>query len=127
MRLVLFSPKMVFVLANSKDPEEMQHFICVFTVCQSTPLGVCSLQRVIGFICFFLVKEGTEKVLLDILRMWGRFLCVTEAQRLSTCPFLGACKEKKLWNILGIWCRFSFCLLLKLYRLLYWFLLVSIL
>ena len=26
----------------------MLHFICVFTVCQNTPLGVSSIQRVIS-------------------------------------------------------------------------------
>ena len=38
-----------FILANSADPDEMLHsadFICVFTVYQSTHLGVSSVQRV---------------------------------------------------------------------------------
>ena len=30
---VLLSLKVVLILANSEDPEEMQHFILVFTVC----------------------------------------------------------------------------------------------
>ena len=33
------SLKILYVLANSKDPDEMWHFIWVFTVCQRTPLG----------------------------------------------------------------------------------------
>ena len=33
----------------------------------------------------FLVKAGTGKVLLDILGVWGRFLCVTEAQSVLKC------------------------------------------
>ena len=33
-------------LANSDDPDEMLHFIWVFTFCQSTHLGVSSIQRV---------------------------------------------------------------------------------
>ena len=32
----------VFILANSVDPDEMRHFIWVFTVCQRTHLGVTS-------------------------------------------------------------------------------------
>ena len=38
------SLKMDFVLANSADPDEMC-FTWVFTVCQSTYLGVSGLQR----------------------------------------------------------------------------------
>ena len=48
---VLFlSLKIVFVLANSVDPDEMlhimQHFTWVFTVCQSTGLRISGPQRV---------------------------------------------------------------------------------
>ena len=45
------SLKMTLVVANSENPDEMQdylHFIWVFTVCQSTHLGVSrtSIQRI---------------------------------------------------------------------------------
>ena len=44
---VFLSLKIILVLANSVDPDEiMQHFIWVFTVCQSMHLGVNSIQRV---------------------------------------------------------------------------------
>ena len=43
---LFLSLKIVLVLANSTDPGEMWHFICVFTACQSTHLGVTSIQRV---------------------------------------------------------------------------------
>ena len=39
---VFLSLKIVFIIANSVDPDE----IWVFTVCQSTHLGVYSIQRV---------------------------------------------------------------------------------
>ena len=40
------SLKIDFVSANSDDPDELCHFIWVFTVCQSTCLEVSGLQRV---------------------------------------------------------------------------------
>ena len=40
------SLKINFVLANSTDPDEMLHFIWVFTVCKSPDSGVSSLKRV---------------------------------------------------------------------------------
>ena len=43
---VFLSLEIDFVLANSADPDEMPHFIWVFTVCQSTCLGVSAPQRV---------------------------------------------------------------------------------
>ena len=36
----------LFYLTNSVDPDEMQHFIWVFTVCKSICLGVSQIQRV---------------------------------------------------------------------------------
>ena len=44
---VLISLKIVFTLTNGADPDEtlhLWHFICVFTVCHSTCLGVLSIQ-----------------------------------------------------------------------------------
>ena len=41
--------KIVYILANSADPDEMpheQHFIWVFTVCQTTYLSVSRMKRV---------------------------------------------------------------------------------
>ena len=35
-----------FTLTNSVDPDEMRHFIWVFTVCKSNSLGVSCIQRV---------------------------------------------------------------------------------
>ena len=38
-----------FTFTNSEDPDEMPHyghFIWVYTVCKSTPLGVSRMQRV---------------------------------------------------------------------------------
>ena len=35
-----------FVLINSEDPDEMPHYIWVFTVCQSTQLEVNGIHRV---------------------------------------------------------------------------------
>ena len=49
---VLHSQKIAFTLANSADPDEMsflRHFLCVFTVCQISPIGVSSIQRVEQF------------------------------------------------------------------------------
>ena len=44
---VFVSLKHILILANSADYDEiMLHFIWVFTVCQSTGLGVSSMQRV---------------------------------------------------------------------------------
>ena len=45
-RYSIFSLKIIFILANSADPDEMPHFIWVLTVCQSTRLGVSGPQRV---------------------------------------------------------------------------------
>ena len=45
-KIELLSLKMVLVLTDSVDPDEMLHFIWVFTVCQNTHLGVSSIQRV---------------------------------------------------------------------------------
>ena len=42
---VLLSEKIVFILANSGSPDEMAHFDRVFAVCQSTALGISSIQR----------------------------------------------------------------------------------
>ena len=44
-----FCPTFFFFIANSADPDEMPHFIWVFTVCQSTCLLVSRMQR----ICLF--------------------------------------------------------------------------
>ena len=44
---IYLSLKLDFVLANSAVWDEMPTFIRVFTVCQSTCLGVSGLQRVI--------------------------------------------------------------------------------
>ena len=41
-------PEVVFILANSADPDEMHHYAAfhlVFTICQSTHLGSSSIQR----------------------------------------------------------------------------------
>ena len=43
---VFLSLKVVLILANSADPFEMQHFICIFTVCKSDFLRVSNIQRV---------------------------------------------------------------------------------
>ena len=46
---MFLSLMVVLISANSTDPNEMQHnaaFIWVFTVCQSSHLGVSSIQRV---------------------------------------------------------------------------------
>ena len=46
---VFLSLKVVLILANSVDPDGMQHyavFIWAFTVYQSTYLGVSTIQRV---------------------------------------------------------------------------------
>ena len=43
---VLLLEKIVFILANSGSPDEMAHFDRVFTICQSTALGISSIQRV---------------------------------------------------------------------------------
>ena len=46
-KLVAFlSLNSVFVLINSEDPDEMPHYIWVFTVCQSTQLEVNGIHRV---------------------------------------------------------------------------------
>ena len=42
----------IFIIANSEDLDEMWHFIWVFTVCQSTHLGVSSLQRLRSYVIF---------------------------------------------------------------------------
>ena len=52
------------IIAISVDPDEMQHFIWVFTVCQSDCLGVSSLQRVNSFVCFVALRpKSTAKVM----------------------------------------------------------------
>ena len=43
---IILSQKINFVFTNSADPDEMWHFIWVFTVCYSINLGVPRLQRV---------------------------------------------------------------------------------
>ena len=46
---LFLSPKIVFILANSADPDEMPHFaafIWVITVCQSSCLPVSRMKRV---------------------------------------------------------------------------------
>ena len=43
---VFLSLKVVLIVGNSADPEEMLHSFWVFTICQSTRLGVSTLQRV---------------------------------------------------------------------------------
>ena len=54
-QIIFLSLNIVFVLnvANSADPDEMshtmRHFICVFTVCQSTCCGVTGPQRLITY------------------------------------------------------------------------------
>ena len=46
-KLVAFlSLNIVFVLINSEAPDEMLHYIWVFTVCQSTQLEVNGIHRV---------------------------------------------------------------------------------
>ena len=35
----------LFTITNSVDPEEMEHFIWVFTDCKSTHLGVSHIQK----------------------------------------------------------------------------------
>ena len=44
--IVFLSLKIVFVLANSVDPDEMQHLIWLFTVLSKYDLGVTSIRRV---------------------------------------------------------------------------------
>ena len=44
--VALLSLNIAFVLINSEDPDEMQHYIWVFTVCQSTQLEVNGIHRV---------------------------------------------------------------------------------
>ena len=47
-KIVFLTLRIVLVLANSVDPDNcafMQHFIWVFTVCQSTHLEVSSRQK----------------------------------------------------------------------------------
>ena len=41
-KILFFSLKIVFVSANSVDPDEMSHY----AVCQSMHLGITSIQRV---------------------------------------------------------------------------------
>ena len=43
---VFLSVKVVLNFVNSEVTDKMLHFIWVFTVCQSTLLGVSSIQRV---------------------------------------------------------------------------------
>ena len=51
---MLLSEDLFYLYTNSVDPDEMQHnkcsimlhFIWVFTVCKSTRLGVCRIQRI---------------------------------------------------------------------------------
>ena len=59
----------VLSLANSADPDEMQHyvdFISIFTVCQSTCLGVSHIQRVSGPAQEILVLIGQQSRLRSI-------------------------------------------------------------
>ena len=54
------SLEVVFIVPNSVDPDEMQHyaaFFWVFTVCQSTPVGVSISQRVLERMCFVLFSD----------------------------------------------------------------------
>ena len=67
---VFWSLKVVLVIANSVDPDEMQHdaaflmlhFICVFTVCRSTHLAVSSIHR---------GSYMSAHALLNLLNEWG--------------------------------------------------------
>ena len=43
---IFLSLNIVFVLINREDPDEMPHYIWVFTVCQSTQLEVNGIHRV---------------------------------------------------------------------------------
>ena len=43
---IVFLFEDLFILTISVDPDEMQHYIWVFTVCKSTYLGVSHIQRV---------------------------------------------------------------------------------
>ena len=43
---VFMSLKIVFILANSANPDEMLPYIWVYTVCQSTCLSVSLKKRV---------------------------------------------------------------------------------
>ena len=42
---IFLSEDIFFTLTNSVDPDEMHHFIRVFTVCKSTCLGVSRIQK----------------------------------------------------------------------------------
>ena len=48
----------------------------------------------------FLLKAGTGKLLLDILGMWGRFLCVTEPQSVNV-SFSWCMYRKKAVGYIG--------------------------
>ena len=53
---VIRSLKGVLILVNSVDPDEMQHYILICTVCQSSArLGVSSVQRV-KHKCIYLIR-----------------------------------------------------------------------
>ena len=67
----------VLVIANSVEPDEM-HFIWVYTVCQSTRLGVSCIQRVNPFlqrlltplkyhVCENIMKNGAFALLEQML------------------------------------------------------------
>ena len=45
-QIAFLSLNIVFVLINGEDPDEMPHYIWVFTVCQSTHLEVNGIHRV---------------------------------------------------------------------------------
>ena len=68
------SVKVVLILANSEDPDEisfMLHFIWVFTVCGSTHLGFTSRQRVKYFL-FNSVSHFVQLSESHFCRNYGR-------------------------------------------------------
>ena len=69
--------KIIFLIANNVDPDQMQHSIWVFTVCQSAHFGVTHIQRVKLKIVFNFAD------LLHILRF--EFLKILEIFRCHLC------------------------------------------
>ena len=63
---VYLSVKVVLIYVNSEVTDKMLHFIWVFTVCQSTLLGVSSIQRVkdVSIMILLNVRAGFDTLVM---------------------------------------------------------------
>ena len=73
--------KIILILANRVDPNEMQHFIWVFTVCQSSRYRVSSIQRVkniVYYVCINVIYLNKFKVSsIQLVKNIVHNVCIT--------------------------------------------------